>query len=168
MSPLDGFLATLDQHLEHVRANAGERAKFAVVAANYGVPVASSGPLGEGEIRAVYRAIAARAWSGLDAIASGLPPDRVAAVRARLHRLEEVETRIVLERLAKQAQTPAASHLGVGAIFKNATASRSFWEELEWKERAFSSRCGSCGANQEKPRDFRCRYCGAALLEAGP
>lgn len=57
----------------------------------------------------------------------------------------------------------------VSSIFANArrTARQTPWAGVDFDLRV-SVGCPGCGAAQERPRDFRCRYCGGDLFPARP
>jgi hypothetical protein len=91
---------------------------------------------------------------------------RVEMFRARLRSAVEVEA----ERYGREVG--AGEHKTVGAsvssVFANASATAKLtpWANVK-VDPATVMTCWTCGAPQERPLDFKCRYCRNALYEKG-
>lgn len=91
----------------------------------------------------------------------GLAPPvahRVEMLRARLRTMPKVEAERYANEVGAHAQTSVAS--SVGSVFANAqsTAKMTPWANVKI-DPATVMTCWTCGAPQEKPLDFKCRYC---------
>jgi hypothetical protein len=65
----------------------------------------------------------------------------------------------------KKYESPGPdADLGVGAVFANAAASaaQAPWANAK-PEASVILKCGTCGASQERPLDFKCKYCFAKM-----
>ena len=93
-----------------------------------------------------------------------LAAQRVEMFRARLRSLPKIEA----ERYARSvhAHAPSTVSASVGSIFSNAssTAKLAPWANIK-VDPATIMTCHTCGAPQEKPLDFKCRYCRNAIYE---
>ncbi len=113
------------------------------------------------EVTRVLDAIAAWALRELDAIAPYLGADpRFAPLRHRVCTLSAFET----GRYEAAVMPPAASSPSVGSIFANAsaTAGKAPWAMVKVEPNSVLV-CMHCGAPQQRPLDFVCKYCRKSL-----
>ncbi len=160
MSPtISALEAQLDEHLAYVREAAKTPARWPDVQRHYGVPVepAPFGVVSPTQVHTVVQAIVLAAARQLDAMAAPTPD--LEWLWQRLGRLAADEAN------AHRAATAPKSSLGVGGIFANATAhvGKEWWANMKY-EHTLVALCRTCGAAQEKARDFKCSYCGGALF----
>lgn len=115
---------------------------------------------------------APEAWAAL-AAHHGLPhaPAGPDGARAVLHRVCEAlaphadaETRAWLATVPDAVAAQLAPPSPVASIFANARRTARRWDT--W-ERRVNVACPSCGAAQERAREFTCRYCGSTLFPEG-
>lgn len=149
--------ATLEQHLAWVRDRARDKASWPAVQQHYGLPPTpiAFGGVTPKHVQDVVQQIVRLAATQLDALGTQADPARVEALWNRLAQVTEHE--------AKAHQARAAGNLG--QIFQNATANVDFWQQ---KQEGWSLQltliCKSCGAAQQKTRDFKCSYCSGDLF----
>lgn len=162
---LDELEATLEQHLRFVRERARAASAWGEVVQFYGLdPGAHAGGFGAvsaDQLRAAVQAVVLRAARYLETLErAGADPARVEALWSRLGALAQTEC-------TAHAGGGAAPKrdLGLGSIFKNATASvgQHPWDGLTY-ETTLTLICKTCGAAQRKSRDFRCAYCRGDLF----
>ncbi len=102
----------------------------------------------------------------LELLASVPPPvaHRVEMLRARLRSLPKIES----ERYANEvgAHAPKTVSASVSSVFANAqsTAKMTPWANVKFDASSVMT-CRTCGAPQEKPLDFKCRYCRNNMYE---
>lgn len=92
---------------------------------------------------------------------------RLPAFRARLAALGAPAAPPAAPTPAAPTPAPGAPGLGggvLGGLFANAAAGKS-WEDGGGYSHHVTLRCPKCGAHQERPVDFKCRYCGASLVD---
>jgi len=155
--------ATLDRELAFVREHARTEGKWGEVLARYRITAQAPAKFPSiANVRAVVNALVIQCAVECEAILHADP-----AATALWHRL----TRVVDEEQRAHAaflppEKPKSKLLG--NLFANATASvnEEFWTAFKWSDR-FVAICKSCGAPQEKARDFKCRYCRGDLFR-GP
>ncbi len=104
--------------------------------------------------------LALRAHAELDAIApqSGPQDLHVGALRYRLSTLGDKETHDYIASLTVRS--------AVSSVFANAKASAALqpWKQVEYKA-GFTYVCVHCGAPQQAPLNFVCRYCNQHVSE---
>jgi len=155
--PLAQIEETLEQHLAWVRDRARDKAAWPAVQQHYGLPPTpiAFGGVTPDHVRAVVQQLVRLAATQLDALGTTVAPARIEALWNRLAELADTE--------AKQQASRASGSLG--HIFQNATANVDFWQQ---KHEGWSLQltliCKSCGAAQQKTRDFKCSYCSGDLF----
>jgi hypothetical protein len=163
---LQQFEATLEQHVRFVREGARTPEAWKAVAAFYGLPppASASGPVSVPEMVAALLALVLQAARHLETIpVDEDDQERVEALWNRLVGLVDDEGQAYEASLA-----PRAAKLGLASIFENATASVGKHAWSNWKmDRRLVLLCKTCGAAQEKTRDFRCSYCRGDLFRRG-
>ena len=139
--------------LPHVRVQAARdsQQRSGAIVLEYERAVTALGRFAEQEIEATF---------SKELLASVAPPvaHRVEMLRARLRTLSKVESERYANEVGAHAQTTVSS--SVNSIFANAqsTAKLTPWANVKI-DPATVMTCWTCGAPQEKPLDFKCRYC---------
>ncbi len=151
--------AHLDAHVSYVRGAAKNPGSWPDVQRHYGLPVepAPFGAVSAAQVHAVMQAIVLGAARQLETTSA--PPTELERLWQRLGRLAADEAN------AQAATVAPKSNLGLGGIFANATAhvGKEWWAGMKY-DHVLMAICRTCGAAQEKPRDFKCSYCGGALF----
>lgn len=156
---LDEFEANLNQHLQYVRESARDPAAWERARAHYGVPAGIAPVIGKApaaQVKAVLQKVVVSAATHLESIQAHEDPARVDALWTRLGRIVDEEM--------KAYAAPSAG-AGLGSIFQNATANvgKEPWAGMKWDEQIVLL-CKSCGASQQKTRDFKCTFCSGDLF----
>jgi hypothetical protein len=112
-----------------------------------------------GEVRRALASMVARAEAELRRLAALAPADpRVATITVRLSRLVEEEG----ARYERSARCQR-----VASVFANAAVTS---KQVPWAgqviDAAIALACPACGAPQERPLDFQCRYCHAPMARS--
>jgi hypothetical protein len=119
-----------------------------------GKPIAFGGVTPE-HVRAAVRVVARNAAVRLEELQyRTADPGRVRRFWDRLGRLADEEAE-------RQRQAGAAR---LGQVFANAAENVDFWKGQWEGKNVVVLLCKTCGAPQEKTRDFRCGYCGGELF----
>jgi len=143
---LDEFLVRLERDVALVREG-----------------VRSANPCTLKELEQSLLPVVLRYAAELEAAAAHLPEAVTNAGFGRLTRVVDDERRA--HRQWQEEKKPKSKFLG--NILANATASVDdpFWTAFRWKPN-FVAICKTCGAPQERERDFRCRYCRGHLFQS--
>ena len=146
----------LEGELEWIRARR-TKAAWPEVQARLGMekkPIAFGGVTPE-HVRAAVRVIARNAALRLEELQYRADPARVGALWDRLARLADEE--------AERHRQETSARLG--QVFANAAENVDFWKrQMEGAKHVLVLLCKTCGAPQERTRDFRCGYCGGELF----
>jgi|GEM_PF-4649496 len=161
-SALDDLVATLDREVAFVNEHARLPGGWGAVLDRFKLPapeVAATGLASAQQVRLVLTALTIQAGQALEAAGQGEPQSRVLDVWDRLTKLVDEEGRAHAAYLDEHAPAKPRSKL-LGNLLKNAVASVDdpFWTAFQWQRRLMVM-CRSCGAPQERARDFKCAYC---------
>jgi hypothetical protein len=167
MASVEELEATLDRELAFVRERARAEGRWGEeVLSRYRIEAVAPAKLPSvANVRVVVNALVLQCAVECEKILSAAPHDaRATALWHRLTRVVDDEQRAHAAFLPPEK--PKSKLLG--NLFANATASvnEEFWTAFKWSDR-FVAICKSCGAPQEKARDFKCRYCRGDLFR-GP
>lgn len=159
---------TLDAHVRYVHESALVPGTWVEACRFYGLVIQgrSAGAATVDEVANALRVVALRAATELERVqleVEDLDEDRVERLWDRLACLVPKEAEVYRARI-----TPRSGGLGLGAIFENAQASvgKHWWSEMKFEAR-ITLICKTCGAPQQKSRDFTCAYCGGDLFRRG-
>jgi hypothetical protein len=154
---LDSLERSLDEALEWIRARMNKK-DWPEVQQRYGLkptPIAFGGVTAD-HVRAVMRLAGRDAAAQLEQLQHTADRGRVTALWDRLCRLAEEEV--------ERHRRGASGRLG--QVFVNAAENVDFWrEQMAGSKSVIVLLCKTCGAAQEKTRDFRCEYCGGDLFQ---
>lgn len=157
---IDELEATLDRELAIVRQEARVDGGWARVLERYQIQALppKAKPTAQ-QVRVVVNGLVMQCALALDQTGDKGP--RALALWQRLCRTVEEEGRAHQEFLGPAK--PKSKLLG--NIMANATASvnEEFWTQFKWNERIVAL-CKTCGAPQQKSRDYRCKYCGGEMF----
>jgi hypothetical protein len=151
--------ATLERELSLVRAAARRPDGWRDVLERYRIAAAPPpGPPTVAQLRLVVNALVLQCAAALEQAPDG---KSALALWQRLTRVVDEEGRAHAEWLGP----PWPPSQLLGNILRNATASvhDELWARFQWSERLVAL-CKTCGAPQQKARDYRCRYCGGDMF----
>lgn len=159
---------TLDAHVRYVHESALVPGTWVTACQYYGLVIRgrSAGAATVDEVADALRIVALRAATELERIQNEDPDvdsDRIERLWDRVACLVPKEAEVYEARI-----TPKKPGLGLNAIFENAQASvgKHWWSDMKFDAR-ITLICKSCGAPQQKTRDFICAYCGGDLFRRG-
>lgn len=153
---LEELELALEGELEWIRARR-TKAAWPEVQARLGLeqkPIAFGGVTPE-HVRAAVRLLARNAALRLEELQ---------------HRVERARASALWDRLARLADEEAERHrqasgARLGQVFANAAENVDFWKsQWDGAKNVLVLLCKTCGAPQEKTRDYRCGYCGGELF----
>ncbi len=159
---LDDLLTTLDREVIFVRQQARLAGGWPAVLEHFKLPIPSPAPTGLAtaqQVRLVLTGLCIHAGQALETAQVGAAASEVLDVWDRLTKLVDEEGRTHQAYLDEHAPAKPKSKL-LGNLMKNAVASVDdpFWTAFKWQSRILVM-CRSCGAPQERARDFKCAYC---------
>lgn len=165
MDPLFAIDETLDAHVRYVHESALVPSAWVEACRFYGIRIQgrSAGPATVEEVADALKVIIVRAAAELERVQEMLEDaedERVERLWDRLAGLIPKEAEVYKARIA-----PKSSGLGLGSIFENAQASvgKHWWSDMKFDLRV-TLICRTCGAPQQKTRNFECVYCGGDLF----
>lgn len=167
MDPLFAIDETLDAHVRYVHESALVPSAWVEACRYYGLVIQgrSAGPATVDEVANALRVVMVRAAAELERVQAAFDEDddRVQRLWDRLAGLIPKEAEVYKARI-----TPKAGGLGLAGIFENAQASvgKHWWSDMKFDLR-ITLICKTCGAPQQKTRDFVCAYCGGDLFRRG-
>jgi ribosomal protein L37E len=159
---LDALDQILEAHLAFVRDAARTPVRWPDVQRHYGLHVEAApfGAVSATQVHAVVQAIVLGVAREVEKL--GASDADCSVMWTRLGRLAIDEASAHADSIK-----PKTNNLGLGNIFANATAQvgKEWWAGMKYDEKIVAL-CRSCGAAQERTRDFKCAYCGGAMFGA--
>jgi hypothetical protein len=155
--------ATLDRELAFVRECARTEGKWGEVLSRYRIDAPAPAKLPSvANVRVVVNALVIQCAVECEKLLKSDPA--ATPLWQRLTRVVDEEQKAHAAFLPPEK--PKSKLLGNLFVHATASVNEEFWKAFNWSDR-YVAICKSCGAPQEKARDFKCRYCRGDLFR-GP